>query len=149
MAPTELPPDFSEFLKLLNAHGVDYLIIGGYAVGFHGHPRATADIDVWIPRRAHTANRVVTAIREFGFDTPELSSDLFLRPDQVIRLGVPPMRIEVLTSIAGVEFDDCAPRAVAATLGEVPVRIIGLDDLKTNKRAAGRHQDLADLEHLP
>ena len=149
MAPTELPPDFSEFLKLLNAHSVDYLIIGGYAVGFHGHPRATADIDIWIPRRLDTANRLVGAIRDFGFDTPELSPDLFLLPDQVIRLGVPPVRIEVLTSIAGVEFDACTSRAVETRFGDVPARIIGLDDLKANKRAAGRHQDLADLEHLP
>jgi hypothetical protein len=149
MAPIELPPDFSEFLRLLNAHGVSYLIIGGYAVGFHGHPRATADIDIWIPRRADTAARVVAAIREFGFDTPELAPDLFLRPDQVVRLGVPPVRIEVLTSIAGVEFDECAPRAVRTTFGDVPVHIIGLADLKANKQAAGRHQDLADLEHLP
>jgi hypothetical protein len=148
MAP-QLPPDFSEFLKLLNAHGVSYLIVGGYAVGFHGHPRATADIDIWIPRQSDTASRLVSAIREFGFETPELSVDLFMRPDQVVRLGVPPLRIELLTSISGVEFEECAPRAVDAVLGGVPVRIIGLLDLKRNKRAAGRHQDLADLEHLP
>jgi len=148
MAP-ELPPDFSEFLKLLNAHSVSYLIIGGYAVGFHGHPRATADIDIWIPRDAETAQHAVSAIRDFGFDTPELTPELFLRPDQVIRLGVPPVRIEILTSIAGVEFEECASRAVDAVLGGVPVRIIALADLKRNKRAAGRHQDLADLEHLP
>lgn len=144
-----LPPDFSEFLKQLNAHGVDYLVIGGYAVGFHGHPRATADIDIWVPQRRETADRLVAAIRAFGFDTPELSSALFLRHDQIIRFGVPPMRIEILTTIAGVEFDDCLPRAVSGILGGVPVRFIGLEDLKRNKRAAGRHQDLADLENLP
>lgn len=149
MASPELPPDFSEFLKLLNAHRVDYLIIGGYAVGFYGHPRATADIDIWVPRRVETAQRLVAAIREFGFDTPQLSAELFTRPDQVIRLGVPPVRIELLTTIAGVEFAECADRAVDAVLGEVTVRIIGLDDLKRNKRASGRHQDLADLEKLP
>ncbi|HLG54083.1 MAG TPA: nucleotidyltransferase [Vicinamibacterales bacterium] len=148
MAP-ELPPDFSEFLKLLNAHGVSYLIIGGYAVGFHGHPRATADIDIWVPRETETAHRLVSAIREFGFEAPELSADLFVRPDQVVRLGVPPLRIELLTTIAGVEFEECAPRAVITELGGVSVRIIALTDLKRNKRAAGRHQDLADLEHLP
>jgi hypothetical protein len=145
----ELPPDFSEFLKLLNAHDVDFLIVGGYAVGFHGHPRATADIDIWIPRERDSARRLVAAIREFGFDTPQLSEDLFMRPDQVIRLGVPPLRIELLTSIAGVDFEDCTARGVEAELGGVPVRIISLSDLKQNKRAAGRHQDLADLEHLP
>jgi hypothetical protein len=148
MAP-ELPPDFSEFLRLLNAHGVSYLIIGGYAVGFHGHPRATADIDIWVPQDANTARQLVSAIREFGFETPELSADLFRRSDQVVRLGLPPVRIEILTTISGVRFGECAPRAVSAELGGVPVRIIGLDDLKRNKRAAGRHQDLADLERLP
>jgi hypothetical protein len=149
MADPTLPPDFSEFLRLLNAHRVSYLIVGGYAVGFHGHPRATADIDIWIPMRADTAQQLVTVLQAFGFDVPQLSPDLFLRPDQVIRLGVPPLRIELLTTIAGVEFDACYARAVQTELGDVEVRIIALDDLKTNKRAAGRHQDLADLEHLP
>ena len=149
MADPALPPDFSEFLRLLNAHRVSYLIVGGYAVGFHGHPRATADIDIWVPMRADTAQQLVTVLRAFGFDVPQLSADLFLRPDQVIRLGAPPLRIELLTTIAGVEFDACYGRAVQTTLGDVDVRIIALDDLKTNKRSAGRHQDLADLDHLP
>jgi predicted nucleotidyltransferase len=92
---------------------------------------------------------VVAALRDFGFDVPELSPDLFVRPDQVIRLGVPPVRIELLTTIAGVEFEECVGRAVKTTIDDVPVRIISLEDLKRNKRAAGRHQDLADLEHLP
>jgi predicted nucleotidyltransferase len=148
MAP-ELPTDFSEFLRLLNAHGVSYLIVGGYAVGYHGHPRATADIDIWVGQDEDTARRLVAVIQEFGFDTPALSADLFTRPDQVVRLGVPPVRIEILTSIAGVDFGDCLSRAVAAELGGVSVAFIGLADLKRNKRAAGRHQDLADVEHLP
>lgn len=149
MAPPVLPPDFSAFLRSLNAHGVSYLVVGGYAVGFHGYPRATADIDLWIPRDADTAGRVVAALHDFGFNVPELSADLFMRSDQVIRLGVPPVRIELLTTIAGVEFVDCLGRAVETSLDDVPVRIIGLEDLKRNKRAAGRHQDLADLDHLP
>jgi hypothetical protein len=149
MADPALPPDFSEFLRLLNAHRVSYLIVGGYAVGFHGHPRATADIDIWVPRRADTAQQLVAVLRAFGFDVPQLSTDLFLRPDQVIRMGTPPIRIELLTTLSGVEFEACYGRAVPATLGDVDVRIIALDDLKINKRAAGRHQDLADLEHLP
>ncbi len=149
MADPILPPDFSEFLRLLNEHRVDYLIVGGYAVAFHGHPRATADIDIWIPMREQTAQQVVAVLKAFGFDVPQLSADLFLRPDQVIRLGTPPLRIELLTTIAGVDFDTCSKRAVQATFDGVDVRLIALDDLKTNKRAAGRHQDLADLEHLP
>ena len=149
MAPPVLPPDFSAFLRSLNTHGVSYLVVGGYAVGFHGYPRATADIDIWIPRDPGTAGRMVAALRDFGFNVPALSPDLFARPDQVIRLGVPPVRIELLTSIAGVEFEECVGRAVETTVDDVTVRIIGLEDLKRNKRAAGRHQDLADLEHLP
>lgn len=149
MAEPTLPPDFSEFLRLLNAYSVEYLIVGGYAVGFHGHPRATADIDLWVPMRQTTADQLVLALRAFGFDVPELSPALFLRPDQIIRLGAPPLRIELLTTISGVDFDDCYPRAVTATLDGVEVRMISLADLKANKRAAGRHQDLADLDHLP
>ncbi len=149
MAEPTLPPDFSEFLRLLNAHDVEYLVVGGYAVGFHGHPRATADIDLWVPMRKTTADRLVRVLRAFGFDVPELSPDLFLRPYQVIRLGAPPLRIELLTTISGVDFDDCYPRAVTAAIDGVGVRMISLADLKANKRAAGRHQDLADLDHLP
>ncbi len=149
MVDFELPPDFSAFLRLLDAHHVSFLIVGGYAVGFYGHPRATADIDIWVPMRAATADQLVTVLHEFGFDVSALSRELFLQPDQVVRLGVPPVRIELLTTISGVDFDDCYPRAAETTLGDVPVRVIGLEDLKTNKRAAGRHQDLADLDHLP
>jgi hypothetical protein len=125
------------------------VIVGGYAVAFHGHPRATADIDIWIPMREQTAQQVVAVLKAFGFDVPELSADVFLRPDQVILLGTPPLRIELLTTIAGVDFDACYERAVHTTFDGVEVRLIALEDLKTNKRAAGRHQDLADLEHLP
>jgi hypothetical protein len=149
MASTELPADFSAFLKLLNAHGVSFQVVGAYAVGFHGHPRSTADIDVWIPRDGDTSTRVVAGIREFGFDTPQLTPDLFLKADTVIRLGLPPIRIQLLTTMAGIEFHDCASRAVPVMLGGAPALIIGLADLKRNKLASGRHQDLADLEHLP
>lgn len=149
MAEHELPPDFSAFLRLLNAHDVRYLVVGGYAVGVHGYPRATGDIDIWVPMDSVVAGRIVDALQEFGFDVAALSPELFQQPDQIVRLGVPPMRIELLTTISGVDFEDCHPRGVDSTLGGVPVRVLGLADLKVNKRAAGRHQDLADLEHLP
>src|SRR5713226_4687721 len=103
----ELPPDFKEFLKLLRAHGVEYLLIGGYAVGYHGYPRATDDIDVWVAIAPDNANRVVEALREFGFDVPELSAGLFLQDNQIVRMGIEPLRIEVLTTISGVEFGKC------------------------------------------
>jgi len=149
MVTTLLPPDFKDFLRLLNSHGVEYLLVGGYAVGFHGYPRATADLDVWVSVDASNARKLTDTLKEFGFEMPELSPDLFLQPDKVVRMGVPPLRIEILTSISGVEFRDCYARRQSATLDEVVVPFISIEDLKRNKRAAGRHQDLSDLEHLP
>ena len=103
----KLPPDFKDFLKLLNDKRVAYLMIGGYAVGYHGYPRATNDIDIWVAISPENAVRVVDVIREFGFNTPELSKNLFLKELSIIRMGLPPIRIEVTTSISGVNFDDC------------------------------------------
>src|SRR5262245_29595370 len=111
MATIQLPPDFKDFLKLLNSEGVDYLLIGGYAVGYHGYPRATGDMDVWIDISPENAARVVTVLRKFGFGETAIEEELFLNENQVIRMGVPPLRIEVLTTISGVTFADChAPR---------------------------------------
>jgi hypothetical protein len=134
---------------LLNAHRVEYLLIGGYAVNYHGYPRATADMDIWIAVHPANADRVVAALKEFGFDLPDLSPELFLRPWQIIRLGVPPVRIEIATTISGVDFSECYPARVEDVLDGIPIRLIGIDHLKRNKKASGRHQDLADLEHLP
>jgi hypothetical protein len=145
----KLPLDFKEFLNLLNENDVEYLLIGGYAVGYHGYPRATNDMDVWIAINPKNADRVVTTLREFGFDTPDLSADLFLEKDKIIRMGVPPMRIEISTGISGVVFDDCYQDRVVDVLDGIPVNIISLTHLKTNKRASGRHKDLSDLENLP
>jgi predicted nucleotidyltransferase len=145
----ELPLDFKEFLKLLNENQVEYLLIGGYAVGYYGYPRATNDMDVWIAISSKNAERVVVALREFGFDVPELSTGLFLEQDRIIRLGMPPIRIEISTGISGVEFADCYGARVADVLDGVPVNIISLEHLKINKKASGRHKDLSDLENLP
>jgi hypothetical protein len=149
MATIHLPRDFKEFLRLLNAHHVEYLLIGGYAVNYHGYPRATADMDIWIAVHPANAERVVAALKEFGFDLPDLSPDLFLRAWQIIRLGVPPVRIEISTTISGVDFAECYAGRVDDVLEGVPVSLINLEHLKRNKKASGRHQDLADLEHLP
>jgi hypothetical protein len=149
MATIHLPADFREFLRLLNAHRVEYLLIGGYAVGYYGYPRATADMDVWVAVDPANADKIVVALNEFGFDLPDLSAELFLRPWQIIRLGVPPVRIEIATTISGVDFAECYAARVEDTLDGVPVNLISLKDLKRNKQASGRHQDLADLEHLP
>ena len=145
----KLPPDFSDFLKSLNATRADYLLIGGYAVGFHGYPRTTDDFDVWVRADAENAGRVVSALRAFGFDVPALQVSLFLKDDQIIRMGVPPQRIEVMTTISGVTFNECWPGRVESKWDGVPVAIIGLECLRKNKRASGRLKDLADLEQLP
>ncbi len=149
MATIHLPSDFKEFLKLLNAHQVEYLLIGGYAVGYHGYPRATVDMDIWIAMNPANSQRIVTVLKEFGFDLPELSPQLFLKEWQVIRLGVPPVRIELATTVSGVNFNECYAERVADILDGVKVNLISLRHLKINKKASGRHQDLADLENLP
>lgn len=148
MATIHLPPDFKEFLQLLNAHQVEYLLIGGYAVGYHGYPRATADMDIWVATRLSNASKVMAALKEFGFDVPELRRELFLQRDQIVRMGVPPVRIEIATTISGVEFDDCYQERVVDELDGVRVNLISLKHLKINKKASGRHRDLDDLEHL-
>lgn len=144
-----LTDDFREFLRLLNAHRVDYLLVGGYAVGLHGYPRATVDMDVWVSPTGSNAERIVAALRAFGFDGPEVSAPLFVNPRALIRFGVPPFRIEIMTTIDGVEYDGCRARAVEFDVDGLPVPVIALADLKANKLAAGRHKDLADLDHLP
>lgn len=144
-----LPPDFKEFLKLLNEKGIRYLLIGGYAVGYHGYPRATGDMDVWIAIHPENAQKMVVVLKEFGFDHPELTPELFLQKNKIIRMGYPPMRLEISTGISGVEFDECYASKIVDTIDGVEVNIIDLPHLKVNKKAAGRLKDLADLENLP
>lgn len=149
MATSRLPTDFKDFLRLLNSKRVEYLLVGGYAVGYYGYPRATADIDIWIAIHPRNAGKMVVVIREFGFDVEGLSEELFLKEDNVVRMGVPPLRIEVLTTISGVNFDECYRERTTDTLDDIEVHIISLKHLKANKKAAGRLKDLSDLEYLP
>ena len=144
----QLPPDFKEFLKLLNSHRVEYLLVGGYAVGYHGYPRATGDMDLWVAVRQNNAEKLVVALREFGLNAPQLSADIFLQENQIIRMGVPPMRIELLTTISGVDFDSCYSERIVDVIDNVEVHIINLKHLKQNKQASGRHKDLDDLQYL-
>ena len=149
MATPQLQADFKEFLKLLNSKQVEYLLIGGYAVGYHGYPRATADIDIWIAVNPVNANRVAGVIREFfGSEVEGATPDLFLQENKIARMGVPPFRIEILTSISGVNFDECYAERVAGKIDGVDVNVISLKHLKANKKASGRLKDLSDLEHL-
>jgi len=144
-----LPQDFKDFLRLLDAEGVEYLLIGGYAVAYHGYPRATEDIDLWIASNPENAERIVRALRQFGFDVQELAPDLFLKPNSIVRMGVPPLRIELATTISGLEFRKSYKSRVTAVLDGINVSIISLADLKENKKASGRFRDLDDLERLP
>lgn len=149
MATIRLPPDFKEFLQLLNAHQVEYLLIGGYAVGYYGYPRATADMDIWIAVNSVNADKIVKALKAFGFDLPALSPSLFLSENQIIRLGEPPIRIEIITSISGMTFEACYAQRVVDTIDGTPANLISLEHLKANKKASGRYKDLNDLENLP
>jgi hypothetical protein len=130
-------------------HDVQYLLIGGYAVAYHGYPRATVDLDIWIAINPRNAERVVLVLREFGFDPPELEASLFLEPDKVVRMGMPPMRLELLTTVSGVVFEACYANRVSDMIDGVEIDLISLSDLKRNKQASGRHKDLNDLENLP
>ncbi len=147
MDPTPLTPEFSAFLALLNDHNVRYLLVGGYAVGFHGYVRYTKDLDIWVAISADNAARVAKAIKAFA-DTA-VDETKFLSTRTLFRIGVPPIRIELMTQIDGVDFDDCYKQREQMAVGETIIDVISLPDLRQNKRASGRPQDLADLDNLP
>jgi nucleotidyltransferase DUF2204 len=143
-----LHPDWKEFLHLLNSHGVEYLVVGAHARGLYGIPRYTRDIDIFLRRSPANATRVESVLREFGFASLRITAEDFLTPGRVVQLGVEPYRIDLLTSISGVEFDEAWSDRVTADLGGVPVSFISLRAFRKNKLAAGRPRDLADLADL-
>lgn len=142
MATIRLPADFRDFLKLLNSHRVEYLLIGGYAVCFHGYYRTTADIDIWVGVSQENAAKLVKVVREFGFETPDLSEDLFLSGGRMIRMGIETTRIELLTEISGGDFAKSFKTRVEGAIDGVPVNIIAREDLISNKLKSGRLKDL-------
>lgn len=144
-----LPDDFRDFLKLCTRKRVKYLLIGGYAVHYHGYPRATADMDVWIEISRINAARMVEAFRAFGYRAPDLRDELFLEKGAIIRMGNPPLRLEIVNAISGVSFDKCYAARKKVIIDGIRVSLINLRDLRKNKKAAGRPKDLDDLEHLP
>ena len=148
MATIPLPPDYSAFLKLLCEHEVEYILIDGYAIGYYGYMPATADMDIWIRRDQANAERMVTVLKAFGFAVSDLNVALFLDPGRIVRMGVPPHRIEIMMSVDGVEFEACYAAREIATWDDVRVNVINLEHLKQNKRASGRLKDLADLDYL-
>lgn len=123
-----LPDDFREFLKLLNKNRVKYLLIGGYAVAHYGYVRNTADMDVWVESTIQNAKRVVKALNEFGFDGPDVTMSLFLNPRKIVRMGVLPLRLEILTSISGVKFEQCYKRMKSVRMQSQRVKLIDLED---------------------
>lgn len=149
MDTSQIPSDFKEFLKLLNEHSVKYLLIGGYAVNYYGYVRPTGDMDIWIPYERENAERLVKVVSEFGFASFDLTPDSFLIKNSMVRMGVPPLRLEVLNEISGVEFEECFKEFELLTFDEVRVNLISLKHLKINKKANGRLRDLNDLENLP
>jgi len=144
----KLQSDLREFIVLLNSHDVEYLIVGGHAVAFHGHPRYTGDIDFLIRSNPANAQQVLSALRAFGFGSMDIAERDLLQTGQIIQLGYPPNRIDILTSISGVNFDSAWESRVETVMDDLPVHLIGWDDLLRNKRASGRQKDLADIEKL-
>jgi len=146
--PLQVSSDFKEFLKLLNIRNVRYLLVGGHAVSSYGYVRYTGDMDIWISPDPENAIRVIDAVREFGFDVPEARPETLEKPNAMFRMGVPPLRIELMTTLSGVTFEDCYARRRFIDIDGTPVFLIDIEDLRQNKLAAGRFKDLDDLEHL-
>jgi hypothetical protein len=144
----ELSPDLSELLALFHAHHVECVVVGAHALAFYGAPRFTGDLDILVKADTTNAGRIMAALGDFGFGTVDISPEDFTHPDHVIQLGRPPSRVDLLTSITGVDWETVANGAVVDSLGDVTVRFIGRRELIRNKRALGRHKDLADVEAL-
>ena len=140
--------DFREFVGLLNSIGVTYLIVGGYARAAYGHPRYTGDLNIWIRREPENVGKLLKALSSFGFGGLGLVSSDFLVPGQVVQLGYPHSRIDLLTSIDGVDFDTCHSSRMMVAIDGSELPFIGLKDFRTNKRASGRPKDLVDLATL-
>lgn len=144
----EIQPDFKELLELLNKNDVEFIIVGGYALAFHGVPRTTGDIEIFINSIEENAQKIIKVIEEFGFGGLGLISSDFTKKDQVIQLGFPPVRIDFVTTITGVSWDEARQNSESGFYGEIGVKYIGINELIKNKKATGRNRDLSDLESL-
>lgn len=144
----QLTPEYKEFVELLNANGVDYLVVGAYAVARYGYVRATGDIDIWVKPTVENAQQVVTVLQQFGLGGLGYTEEDFSQPDTIVQLGVAPLRIDLLTSVDGVDFDQCYIQREIRVLDEVPINFISLTDLRQNKASTGRLKDQLDLQNL-
>lgn len=143
-----LNPDFKKFFQLLNVNDVRYMIVGGYAVAYHGYPRYTKDIDVWIWVKPENAEKVVKTLSDFGFESLELEASDFLETETIIQLGYAPNRIDLIMGVSGVDFEECYAKRVMEEIDGISLPFIDLESLKKSKQASGRLQDLADIENL-
>lgn len=144
----DMNTDFKGFIALLNEHAVEYLIVGGYAVGYHGHPRFTQDLDLWVRPEKDNAQKLLKALAEFGFPVDKLSTDDFINPDSVFQMGQPPYRVDILNAIAGLKFANAYKRRIQTVVDGMELSFLSRSDLIKNKRATGRKKDLGDVEHL-
>ena len=144
----EARKDFKELLECFNEHEIDYLIVGAFALAWHGHPRYTGDLDIYIDPSPTNAARVLAALVDFGFGSLGLAQTDFETPDRVVQLGVAPVRVDILTSISGVEWKDAWSASDLGTYDGIPVRYLGKQQYRANKLAMGRAKDIADLESI-
>ena len=140
--------DFKEFIELLIKNRAEYLIVGGYAVGIHGHPRYTGDLDIWLNPSPENAELILKSVNEFGFSSFKLSVEDFTKPGKVIQLGYPPLRIDLLTEIDGVVFKDCFENRKEVIIDNLKFNFIGYNDLLKNKKESGRPRDIDDIDNL-
>ena len=144
----DIQPEFKELLKLFTEHKVDFVVVGGYALAFHGHPRMTGDIDLLVGIELENSKRILKALKDFGFGSVGLKESDFTQTGQIVQLGYPPKRIDIMTSIDGVSWEQIKKNAVHSCLEGLSIDFISLDDFLENKRATGRPKDIADAEAL-
>lgn len=144
----EVQKDFKELLELFNGHKVKYIIVGAYALAYHGAPRFTGDIDILVHPSHENAQKILSVLSDLGFGSLNLTIEDFKNPNTVVQLGVPPVRIDIITSITGVDWEEAENGKIEGLYGDVPVYFLGREQYITNKRAIGRKKDLADIESL-
>lgn len=143
-----IPEDFKEFLQLLNSNNVEYVLIGGYALAYHGVPRYTGDIDLLIAKTGKNSEKILMVLEEFGMGSLGLEAQDFLTPDNVIQIGYPPLRIDILTDISGVSWQQVWKNKVFSNIADTKIAVISKEDLIQNKKASGRAVDLGDISRL-
>ncbi len=140
--------DFVDFIELLNAHQVEYMVVGAHALAFHGRPRHTGDLDIWIKPSSANADKMVKVLKDFGFGSLGLTEKDFIKENNVTQLGYPPLRIDILNAISGVDFEDAYKGKIDAEVDDLQISYINIKDFIANKQASGRAKDLGDIEAL-